>query len=330
MPNLKTQYLGLELSSPVIVGSGPLTTTPDKVKRLEAVGAGAVVIKSVFEEQIRKDVSSVYDSLADSSDGVAYEYLQADLPMQLGPEKYLKRLEAIKKAVDIPVIASINCIEADQWLTFARKVESTGVDAIELNVYDIPDDPSQTAEDLESRHVELVAGVKELVTLPIAVKLSPFYSALISFANRLETAGAGALVIFNRFLQPDIDIEKISLQAAVNLSRPDDIRLPLRWTAILRSAVKCDISMTGGVHDGEGAIKAILAGANTVQMCSALMQQGEPFLTTVNETMTTWMSRKGFESLNELRGRLKENDLSDHVGFERAQYVNALTGIGGF
>ena len=327
MADLKTTYMGLELSSPIIVGSGPLTATVDRLKECEDAGAGAVVVKSIFEEQIRSDVSSMYDDLSDADNSAAYDYLRADLPMQLGPERYLERIAELKQSVDIPVIASINCIAADQWLAYARKIETTGVDALELNVYDISDAPGQTASELEERHVELVRSVRKQVSLPIAVKIGPYYSAMINFTSRLEQAGANGIVLFNRFMQPDINTETLKLENTVNFSRPDDIRLPMRWTAILRGQLACSLSLTSGVHSAEGAAKAILAGADTVQMCSSLMQNGISRITEVNRGIKSWMEQQGADELSELRGKLQERDLTDRAGFERAQYVTTLAGM---
>lgn len=328
MPNLNTIYLGLELRNPIIIGSSSQTANAEKARALEAAGAGALVLKSIFEEQIRADVSDMYAALEADMNPAALDYLQADLPMQLGPERYLDRLREIRAAVDIPVIASINCVHADQWVSFARKIQVAGADALELNVYDIPDSPNFTAESLEARHAALVAAVRKEVDLPVSVKIGPYYSSLLHFAKRVESTGAAGLVIFNRFFQPDIDIEKIEVRNTVDLSRSEDIRLPLRWIAILRNHVQYDLALTGGVHDAVGAIKAILAGANAVQICSVLyLRKDLDVIGEITDQMLFWMESKGFECIDDFRGKLAEKSLTDHAGFERAQYVRALVGM---
>ena len=328
MPTLNTTYLGLALRNPIIIGSSSQTVNAEKARALEEAGAGALVLKSIFEEQIRADVSEMYDALEADMNPAALDYLQADLPMQLGPERYLDRLREIRAAVKIPVIASVNCVHADQWVSFARKIEVAGADAIELNVYDIPDSPNFDAESLEARHAALVEAVRNEVGLPVSVKIGPYYSSLMHFAKRLEKAGAAGLVIFNRFFQPDIDVEELTIRNAVDLSRPEDIRLPLRWTAMLRNQLASDLALTGGVHDAVGAIKAILAGADAVQICSILyLRKDLDVISEITDRMLFWMEGKGFEGIDDFRGALAEKSLSDQAGFERAQYVKTLVGM---
>jgi len=328
MPDLKTTYMGLSLSNPLIAGSSTQTITAERVKALEAVGIGAVVLKSVFEEQIRADVADMVDSLQGDQHAEAYEYLRADYPMQIGPEKYLDRIREIKAAVRIPVIASVNCIDADRWIQFAKKIEAAGADGIELNVYDVPRSAEVAAADIEARHLNLVAAVSGELRIPVAVKISPFYSSIPNFVTRLAALDIAAIVLFNRFFQPDIDIHKLALKSGINFSRPDDVRLPVGWIAMLRNRVSCDLSLTGGVHDAEGAIKALLAGANAVQLCSVLYEQGNARVSEILEGLKAWMREQNFGAIDDFRGKLSEPESgSDSGGFARAQYVKTFVGL---
>ena len=327
MPDLKTSYMGLPLSNPVIAGSSTQTITAERVKALEAAGVGAVVLKSGVEEQIRADVADMVDSLQEDQHAEAYEYLRADYPMQIGPEKYLDRIREIKAAVNIPVIASVNCIDADRWIIFAGKIEAAGADAIELNVYDVPQDGSVAAAEVEQRHLDLVAAVSEKLTIPVSVKIGPYYSSISNFVERLAALDINAIVMFNRFFQPDIDTDEIALKSGINFSRPDDIRLPVRWIAMLRNRVACDLSLTGGVHDAEGAIKGLLAGANTVQICSVLYKEGPARVGEIVKGIEAWMAKKQFDTINDFRGKLSEPEDGAKSGFARAQYVKAFVGL---
>lgn len=325
MQCIKSSYLGLELKNPLIASSCPLTGTVAQARKLEAAGVGAIVMRSIFEEQIREEIAGMYESLAEAGSGEALDYLRADLPMQLGPEKYIANLRALRQELKIPVIASVNCIAPDQWVAFARKLEQAGADALELNVYDIPDDPTADSASVEARHLALVRAIKAEVKLPVAVKLSPFYAGLVHFARTLDALGVEGLVLFNRFLQPDIDIERLSLRFGVHRSHPDDLRLPLRWVAILRERVRCNLALSSGVHDAGSGIKALLCGANAVYLCSALYRP--PTGSVVQEILTgvqEWMARHDFATLDDFRGRLREIHLGDGQGFERAHYVKTL------
>jgi dihydroorotate dehydrogenase (fumarate) len=327
MPDLKTTYMGLTLSNPIVAGSSTQTITAEKVKGLEAAGVGAVVLKSIFEEQIRSDVSEMVESLQDDMHSEAYEYLRADFPMQMGPEKYLDRIRDIKAAVSIPVIASVNCIDGDRWVAFARKIEAAGADAIELNVYDIPQDGTLTSAAVEQRHLDLVNAVSKELTSPVAVKIGPYYSSLSHFIERLAALDIQGIVMFNRFFQPDIDIESLELKSGINLSHPEDIRLPVRWIAMMRNRVTCDLSLTGGVHDAEGTIKGLLAGANTVQICSVLYKEGNSCIGEIIKGLNDWMASKQFEAIDDFRGKLSEPAEGAKGGFARAQYVKAFVGL---
>jgi dihydroorotate dehydrogenase (fumarate) len=269
----------------------------------------------------------MYAALEDAGTGVALDYLRADLPMRLGPERYIEDLRSLRRELKIPVIASVNCVNPDQWVAFARKLETAGADAIELNVYDIPVDPAMTSEDVEARHLDLVRAIEAEVSLPVAVKLSPYYSGLVAFARQLNALNVEGVVLFNRFLQPDIDIETETLKYGVHFSRAEDLRLPLRWVAILRDHLTCDVALSSGVHDATGVIKALLAGANVAYVCSALFLQPRPAVVGgMLDGLAGWMDRKDYADLAAFRGKLRETELGDGSGFERAHYVRTLGG----
>ncbi len=327
MADLKTNYMGLSLANPVIAGSSSRTITVDKIKALADAGVGAVVLKSIFEEQIRSDMAGVEESLLNSMHAEAYEYLRSDYAMRMGPEKYLERVREIKAAVSIPVIASLNCVNPDRWISFAQKVEATGVDGLELNIYDLPDAHDGGAADIEKRHLDMIEKVSAELTIPIAVKMSPYYSSIPDFVGRLDQLDIQAIVMFNRFFQPDIDIENLKLKSGINFSTPDDIRLPMRWIAMLRQCVSCDLALTSGVHSAEGAIKAILAGANAVQICSVLYKKGNQVVGEILAGISQWMDDKNFATLDDFRAKLSEPEGSASKGFARAQYVKAFVGV---
>ena len=324
MANLKTTYMGLSLKNPLIVGSSPLTATADKCKKLEDDGAGAVVLKSIFEEQIRSEVSDTYDTLDGNMHPEAYEYLQADMPMRIGPASYLEKITETKDALSIPVIASINCTTPDKWVNFADKIAAAGADAIELNVYDIPSSPDISGAAIEQRHLDLVRAVSATVTIPISVKIGSFYSSIPAFTKALDQEDIQAIVMFNRFFQPDIDIEDLAIKPSTNLSRPEDLRTPLRWIAITSDEVNCDVCLTGGVHDAEGAIKSILAGANAFQICSVLYSHDTDQISKILTGMSEWMDNHHYETIQDFHSLLSNKHLNTKDGFERAQYMKAL------
>ena len=327
MTDLNISYMGLNLRNPLIVGSSPLTSTAEKCKELEDAGAGAVVLKSIFEEQIRADVSETYDSLDGDIHPEAYQYLQADIPMmQLGPAKYLEIISRAKEMLSIPVIASVNCTTPDMWVDFAAKIENSGADALELNVYDIPSSIDITGAEIEARHIDLVKKVAASVNIPVAVKIGPFYSSIPAFAKALDNENIQAIVMFNRFFQPDINTDDISIKPSTNLSSSQDIRTPLRWIAITSDNLNCDISLTGGVHTAEDAIKAILAGANTFQVCSKILTIGPSAIKDILDGLNSWMEDKGYQTVNDFVGLLSNKHLHAEKGFERAQYIKALMG----
>ncbi len=326
MANLKTTYLGLELKNPLVISSSPITSSPESVGRLEEAGAAAVVVKSIFEEQIRSDIGSMYDVLEGDTSGVAMEYLRADLPGRLGPEKYLKNIKAMRERVSIPVISSVNCVTSSVWVDYARKIEDAGADAIELNLYHMPTDARKSSDAIEAEHVKMVQAVNDAVALPVTVKLSRHYTALFHFARNLDQAGAAGVVLFNRFLHADINLERESVFYAPNYSTPSVFPSQLRWAAVLRDFIKCDIAISGGIHSGDEMAKALLVGANAGYVCSAVLKDnGLAAIQMILKRLAEWMDSKGYPDIASFRGKLRETDLHDGHGFERAQYIKAAT-----
>lgn len=328
MANLKTSYLGLELKNPLVVSSCPFTDDVESVAKLEAAGASAVVLRSIFEEQIQSDVSDMYTALEGDTSMAALEYLRADLPGRLGPEKYLDKIAAMRQRVKIPIIASVNCVNASNWVSYAKKIERAGADALELNLYHMPVDPGETADLVEARRLMLVKAVLAEVRLPVAVKLSSHYTALLSFARMLDTAGVRGLVFFNRFLQTDVNTDDESIYYAPNYSSPHVLHSQLRWTAVIREWVRCNIAISGGIHSGNDLVKALLVGADVGCVCSVLhLRQDFGVIREILDALAGWMDRKGYPSLSGFRGKLRETDFDDGCGFERAQYIKAASQI---
>jgi len=326
MADLKTKYLGIDLKNPLVISSSPMTNSPEQVEKLAEAGAAAVVMKSIFEEQISSDVSGMYDSLSGDSSAVALEYLQADLPGRLGPEKYLRNIREMKKRAAIPVIASVNCVSARKWIDYARKIEDAGADALELNLYQMPIDPRISSNEIESAQASMIKEVTAAVALPVTVKLSRHYTALIHFARMLESAGAAGVVLFNRFLHVDINLNTESVFYAPNYSSSSILPSQLRWAAVVRGFVGCDIAVSGGIHSGCALAKALLVGANVGYVCSAVLKEsGVDAIAPILSGLEEWMQSKGYATVQDFQGKLKETNLSDGKGFERAQYIKAAT-----
>lgn len=324
--NLNTPYLGLMLRSPLVVSANPLTERLDNLKRMEDAGAGAVVLFSLFEEQIRAERETLahYLTYGTESYAEAPTYLPEPTHYHMGTEAYLNLIRVAKASLSIPVIASLNGTSLGGWVRFARRMQEAGADALELNLYWIPTDPLLTAADVEEQYIEVVRAVRHAVTLPIAVKLSPFFSNFSNMARRLVNAGAGALVLFNRFYQPDIDLETLDVTPNVILSTPQALRLPLTWIGLLYGRVACDLAATSGVHSGLDAAKLILAGANITMTASALLRHGIDHLRTMETELRGWMEAHEYESVEQMRGSVSQMNSADPSAFERAQYIRAL------
>ncbi len=326
--DLRTNYLGFDLPHPLMVGASPLALDLDKVKRLEDAGAAAIVMPSLFEEQItREQNGTILDmDLHSESFAEAISYFPQPEDFRLGPENYLEQIQKVKKAVGVPVIASLNGTTPLGWLDYAKQIQQAGADALELNVYFMATDPVESGETLERRTIDLVKAVKGTVKLPVAVKLSPYFSALPHFSKTLEAAGADALVLFNRFLQPDIDIENLEVAPAIELSTPQALRLRVQWLALLYGNLKIPMAVSGGIHSSEDAIKAVMAGAGAVQMVSAVYQQGPSVFTKVLEGMSQWLGDHEYDSLVQMRGSMSLQKCPNPKALERANYMRVLTG----
>ena len=326
--DLKTTYLGLELPHPLMPGASPLADDLDNVRRLEDAGAAAIVMRSLFEEQIRREQLRTFLHTEPHGESFAEAlcYFPRPEAFVLGPEEYVDHVGRVKRAVQIPVIASLNGTTRGGWLEYAREIAEAGADALELNVYSIPSSGEEDAAILEGRTVELVRDLKSTVRIPVAVKLSPFYTSLPHFVSRLERVGADGLVLFNRFYQPDIDPEGLALKSQLQLSTSAELPLRLQWLALLKDRARCSLAATGGIHDGRDAIKAVMAGADAVQLVSALMHGGPSHLRVVLSQMIEWMEEHVYESLAQMKGSMSRAACPDPSVYERANYMQVLQG----
>jgi len=324
--DLTTSYLGLELAHPFMPGASPLADDLDSVRRLEDAGAAAIVLRSLFEEQVEQEQlasAAFLDEPADSF-AEASSYLPAPESFALGPEEYLNHLQAVRAAVALPVIASLNGTHAGRWLEYAELIEQAGASALELNVYELVTDPRERASEVEGSTLEMVRELDQRLGIPFAVKLSPFYTTLASFATRLEAEGADGLILFNRFYQPDIDIEELEVVPSLHLSNSSELLLRLRWLAILSSEVRLNLAVSGGVHTSVDALKAVMCGADVVQMVSELLQTGPSRLDAVRSAFEHWLVEHEYESLEQLRGSMNLARSPDPAAFERANYMRIL------
>lgn len=325
-PSLATTYLGLELPSPLVASSSPLTNHLDALRRLEAAGAGAVVLPSLFEEQLERDEIGLDALLGTGAEAFAEATSMFPEPHRFEStlDRYLRLLEAASEALAVPVIASLNGTTPGGWVRCAGMLEDAGARAIELNVYRVAADPHRSGAELEAETVALVADVVRAVGVPVAVKLSPHWSSVADLARRLEEAGAAGLVLFNRFYQPDLDLETLAPAPRLHLSSPDELRLPLRWVGILRSHLSCSLALTSGVHEAADAAKALLVGADVAMLASALLRHGPEHLATVRDGLVAWMADQGYASVAQLRGSAALHASPDPEAFERANYVDTL------
>lgn len=327
MANLQTTYLGLPLENPFIVGSCSLSRTVDGIVACARAGAGAVVMKSLFEEQIRLDYEATTEALAQDLHPEALQYLQADLAAHHGPREYLEVIREARKRVSLPIIASVNCTGSKTWVTFAEQIAAAGASALELNVYILPSDPETASADIERAYVDVVAAVRRQVSLPVAVKLVPYFTNPTRLAHELARQGAAGLVLFNRLWQPDIDIEAEALGGGISTSAPGEYRLSLRWIARLAGETSADLCASTGVHDGESAVRLLLAGAQAVQVTSALYQHGRDHLKTLSAFLERWMDDHGHADLASFRGALSRKRQGQSDLYDRSQYIKAFVGV---
>ncbi|MFP3983658.1 MAG: dihydroorotate dehydrogenase-like protein [Desulfurivibrionaceae bacterium] len=326
--DMTTRYLGLPLSNPLMPGASPLADDQDKIRRLEDAGAAAIVMYSLFEEQIvaAQDRAVREIDMPEESYREALTYMARTEDIQLGPELYLEKLARIKKQVAIPVIGSLNGISEGGWTRYAGLIQEAGADALELNMYFLAADPTVSAAEIEERLLSVVKAVKEEVSIPVAVKLSPFFTALPHFARRLEEAGADGLLLFNRFYQPDIDIEELEPVSKLRLSTSAELLLRLRWLALISGNVQASLAVTGGVHTAGDAVKAIMSGAHAVQMVSALLKNGPGYLAAVKEELEQWLTTHEYHSLEQMRGSMSIRHTPDTSALERVNYLRVLQG----
>lgn len=324
--DLGTTYLGLKLKNPVVVSASPLSERLDVLKRLEDAGAAAAVLPSLFQEQIEHDEleSHKLHAFGTESFAEALDYFPELDDYNTGPDRYLELIDSAKKAVSIPIIASLNGSSKGGWERFARQMEQAGADALELNVYFVPTDPDTEGVQVESQYLDLIAAVRAAVSLPLAVKIGPYFSSLPHMAKKMVEAGANGLVLFNRYLQPDLDPESLTVTPDLVLSTPHELRLPLRWTAILRGRIRASLAVTSGVHSARDVLKALLVGADVTMMASALLQRGPSHVRGVLTELNNWLTEFEYSSVEQMKGSMSQINSPDPSAFERSNYMKAL------
>lgn len=327
MMDLSTTYLGLHLRSPLVASASPLSEKIDNIVRLEDAGASAVVLYSLFEEQLRRERQALHHHLTEYADShvEALTYFPEPWEFRTDSQGYLEHIRKAKEAVEIPIIASLNGTTPGSWVKFAKEIEQAGADALELNLYSLPTNLEVSGAQIEQNDIAVVSAVCAAIEIPVAIKISPFFSNIANMAKRFSTVGARGLVMFNRFYQPDIDLDTLEVHPNVLLSSSNDTRLPLRWIAILYGRITIDFAATSGVHSGNDAVKLLFAGANVTMMTSALLKHGIDHLRTVERELLEWMDMYDYDSVSQMRGALSQIHCADPTAFERAQYMRALT-----
>ena len=327
MANLSTTYMGLNLSNPLIVGSSGLTNNVKNIKEIEENGAAAVVLKSLFEEQINFQISKTMGETENN-----YNYPEAQdyishYTKENDVDQYLKLIRECKETVSIPVIASINCVSSQEWISFARKIQDAGADALELNIFILPSDPKRNGAQNEEVYFDIVEKVRKLITIPLAVKISYYFSGFANTALKLSWTGIAGMVLFNRFFSPDIDIDNFKVTATNVFSAPEELSISLRWVAMLSSKLHCDIAASTGVHDGAAIIKQLLAGAKAVQVSSVLYKKGFGQIKPMLAELSNWMDSKGFENVSDFTGRMSIKEVDNPAAYERVQFMKHFAGI---
>lgn len=324
--DLQTTYMGLKLKNPLVPSAGPLTSDIGTIRRLEDVGAAAVVLYSLFEEQLTHEAEELDHHLTHGTESYveALTYFPETNELATGPDEYLEHIDKAKRAVDIPIIASLNGASLGGWTEYARQIEQAGADALELNVYYVATDPTISGNEVEQRYLDILSAIKSAVDLPVAIKLGPYFSSVAWMAQRLDEAGANALVLFNRFYQPDIDLEELEVVPNLVLSATHEMRLPLRWVAILYGRLRTSLAVTTGIHSAKDVLKMIMAGADVTQLCSVLLKRGPKEVSVILNELQAWMEEKEYESLQQMKGSMSHKSCADPAAFERANYMNVL------
>jgi dihydroorotate dehydrogenase (fumarate) len=326
--DLSTEYLGMKLKSPLVASASPLSEDLDNIRQLEDHGASAVVLFSLFEEQVRLEQLELHHHTMSGTESFVESLSNFHEPedrYRVGPEGYLEHIHKVKKAVGIPVIASLNGSTPGGWIRFARYMEEAGADALELNIYRIPTDLNLSGSEIEQSYLDILKSVKEAVKIPVAIKLSPFFSNMANMAKRLDEAGADGLVLFNRFYQPDIDLKTLEVKSDIILSTSSVMRLPLRWIAILKDRIKADLAASSGINKGADVLKMLMVGANVTMLASTLLKHGIPYLQTIRKNMLEWMEVNEYESVKQMQGSMSQMKTHAPAEFEREQYMKAIT-----
>lgn len=325
--DLSTTYLGLKLKTPLVLSASPMTEKLDGVKKAEDAGVSAIVLHSLFEEQLKHESEELDFHLSHGTESFAeaLSYFPEAEEYRLGPEDYLEHIAKAKAAVKVPVIASLNGTSAGGWTDYAKKCQQAGADALELNIYYIPTGLDITADEVEKTYLDILKSVKSAVRIPVAVKLSPFFSSTGNMAKKLDTAGANGLVLFNRFYQPEINLETLEVEHSILLSTPQARRLPMRWIAILYGRIKADLAATSGIHNAQDVLRMLMVGSKVTMLCSVLYKMGMDYVKVIEKEMTKWMEEHEYESVQQLQGSLSQKNCPDPSAYERAQYMRILT-----
>ena len=328
MLDLSTRYLGLNLRTPLVASASPLSQEISSIRQLEDAGASAVVLYSLFEEQLRQESLELDYYLSEGTESFAesLSYFPQPSEFHLGPDDYLDHIRKAKDAVNIPIIASLNGTSVGGWIQYATQIEEAGADALECNIYWIVTDPKMTSAEVEQHYLDIVQAVKTAVHIPVAIKLSPFFTNFVNMAQRIDAAGADGLVLFNRFYQPDIDLETLEMAPHVLLSTPQAMRLPLTWVGILRGRVKASLAATSGIHGAQDVIKLLMVGADVTMLCSTLLRNGIDHLRAIEQGVRQWMEAHEYESVEQMKGSMSQMRCADPSAFERAQYMRAVKG----
>jgi dihydroorotate dehydrogenase (fumarate) len=328
MLDLSTRYLGLTLRTPLVASASPLSHEIASIRQLEDAGAAAVVLYSLFEEQLRQESLELdfYLSESTNSHAESQSYFPEPSEFVLGPDEYLEHIRKAKAAVKVPIIASLNGTSVGGWIQYATQIEEAGADALECNIYWIVTDPNMTSAEVEQHYIDIVEDVKTAVHIPVAIKLSPFFSNFANMAKRIDAAGADGLTLFNRFYQPDIDLETLEMIPRVLLSTPQAMRLPLTWVGILRGRVKASLAATSGIHSAEDVVKLLMVGADATMLCSTLLRNGINHLRAIEQGVRQWMESHEYESVKQMQGSMSQMRSADPSAFERAQYMRAVKG----